>query len=319
MELHGWTAKITVDVAQLAGTPSGLRVPLNFTQSSCGTSVDSTRAWGSFAMSDELSRWGLTPRQQREREYYDQYSQTQKGARVNLAPISGNEQRPWNPYWHMFALVKERFRTGSRLLDFGCGWGDNSAVFAHIGYQVEGFDISEGNLDVARQIAEKEGLTNRVRFSVQRAESLDYPDGQFDVVAGVDILHHVEISSALAECRRVLREGGVAFFIEPLCNPLLDAIRNTKLVLRFWPNDASFERHITCDERKLTHKDLKLIGRIFPRHSIDRFRILSRLEVLFHAGLMSLEKLDYRCRFVPFYGCLAGTIVLTLDKRGESL
>lgn len=267
-------------------------------------------------MNDEISRSGLTPRQQREREYYNEYSQKQKGARVNLNPISGKESRPWNPYWHLFALVKERFRPGSRLLDFGCGWGDNSAIFAHIGYQVEGFDISEGNLDVARQLAEKEGLANQVHFSVQRAESLNYPDGEFDVIAGVDILHHVEISSAIGECRRVLREGGVAFFIEPLSNPLVDAIRNTRFVRRLWPNEASFERHITCDERKLTAKDLELIGRIFPRHRIDRFRILSRLEVLFHAS-MTLEKLDYRCRFVPFYGWLAGTIVLTMEKRAE--
>jgi ubiquinone/menaquinone biosynthesis C-methylase UbiE len=268
-------------------------------------------------MSDEPCRGALTPRQQREREYYDRFSQQQKHVRVNRAPISGKEQRPWNPYWHFFALVKERFRPGSRLLDFGCGWGDNTATFAHIGYQVEGFDISAGNLDVARQLAEKEGVTNRVHFSVQRAESLNYPDAQFDVIAGVDILHHVEISPALAECRRVLREGGVAFFIEPLSNPLFDTIRNTALVRRFWPNEVSFERHITCDERKLTNKDLKLIGRIFATHRIDRFRILSRFERLLHTGLMKLEKLDHGLRFVPFYGCLAGTIVLTLDKRAE--
>jgi ubiquinone/menaquinone biosynthesis C-methylase UbiE len=229
------------------------------------------------------------------------------------------EQRPWNPYWHLFALVKERFKPGSRLLDFGCGCGDNSSIFAHIGYQVEGFDISEGNLDVARQLVEKEGLTNQVHFSVQAAESLNYPDAQFDVVAGVDILHHVDISPALAECHRVLRDRGVAFFIEPLSNPLFDTLRNTRLVRRFWPNETSFERHITCDERKLTKEDLKLIGHIFPRHRIDRFRILSRLDVLLHAGLMTLEKLDYSLRFVPCYGSLAGTIVLTLDRRADSL
>ena len=129
---------------------------------------------------------------------------------------------------------------------------------------------------------------------------------------------HVEISSAINECRRVLREGGVAFFVEPLSNPLFDTVRNTRLIRRLWPNEASFERHITADERKLTNEDLKLISRIFPRHKIDRFRILSRLEVLFHAGMMVLEKLDYTFRLVPFYGCLAGTIVLTLNKSEES-
>jgi len=269
-------------------------------------------------MRNEPLSVSLTPRQQREREYYNRYSQRKKDARVNLAPIAGKEQRPWNPYWHLFGLVKKRYRPGARLLDFGCGWGDNSLIFAHIGYQVDGFDISEGNLELARQLSDKEGLTKQVHFSLQRAECLKYPDAHFDVVAGVDILHHVEISSAINECRRVLREGGVAFFVEPLSNPLFDTVRNTRLIRRLWPNEASFERHITADERKLTNEDLKLISRIFPRHKIDRFRILSRLEVLFHAGLMVLEKLDYTFRFVPFYGCLAGTIVLTLNKSEES-
>lgn len=256
----------------------------------------------------------LTPRQQREREYYDQYSQRQKNARVNLAPIAGKEYRPWNPYWHLFALVKERYRPGARMLDFGCGWGENTPIFAHIGYQVEGFDISEGNLQVARQLAEKAGVETRTHFSIERAEHLGYPDGHFDVVAGVDILHHVDISSAISECSRVLRAGGVAFFVEPLLNPLFDSIRNTGLVRRFWPNEVSFERHITCDERKLTAADLELISRIFPRHTIDRFRILSRLAVLFPGSLKDLEKLDYSFRFLPFYRYLAGTIVLTVNK-----
>jgi ubiquinone/menaquinone biosynthesis C-methylase UbiE len=183
---------------------------------------------------------------------------------------------------------------------------------------VDGFDISEGNLDVARQLAEQEGLANQVHFSIQRAECLNYPEGHFDVVAGVDILHHVEISSAMAECRRVLREGGVAFFLEPLSSPLFDSVRNTSLIRRLWPNEASLERHITSDERKLTDEDLKLISRNFPLHTMDKFRILSRLEVLFHAGGMRLEKLEYPLRLVPDYGRQAGTIVLTLDKSKES-
>ena len=141
-------------------------------------------------MRNEPLSVSLTPRQQREREYYNRYSQRKKDARVNLAPIAGKEQRPWNPYWHLFGLVKKRYRPGARLLDFGCGWGDNSLIFAHIGYQVDGFDISEGNLELARQLSDKEGLTEQVHFSLQRAERLKYPDAHFDVVAGVDILHH---------------------------------------------------------------------------------------------------------------------------------
>jgi SAM-dependent methyltransferase len=258
----------------------------------------------------------VTPRQKRERDYYDQYAARNDSLVVNLGPVAGKEQRPWNPYWHLFALTKAHYRPGGRLLDFGCGWGENTPLFAHIGYQVEGFDISENNLKVARRLAEQAGVADKVHFTIQRAEQLSYSNAHFDVVAGIDILHHVEIGSALRECRRVLRPGGMAFFVEPFSNPLLDPLRNTKLMRRLVPNQPSFERHITADERKLTGEDLKLIARIFPQRRVDRFRILSRLDALLGRSA-SLERVDFRLRFLPFYGWLAGTIVLTLRKESD--
>src|SRR4051794_13115205 len=106
----------------------------------------------------------LTPRQQREREFYNCYSQDRCDRRVILDPILGNETRPWNSYWHFFELVRGRFRPGARLLDFGCGWGSNTILFARIGYEVDGFDISEGNLAVAERLAEEHGVAGRVRL-----------------------------------------------------------------------------------------------------------------------------------------------------------
>ena len=256
----------------------------------------------------------VTARQKRERDYYDQYASRNESLVVNLGPVAGKEQRPWNPYWHLFALTRTHYRPGARLLDFGCGWGENTPLFAHIGYQVEGFDISENNLKLARRLAEQAGVADRIHFSIQQAEKLSYSDAHFDVVAGIDILHHVEIGAALAECRRVLRPGGTAFFVEPFANPLLDPLRNTRLMRRLVPNQPSFERHITADERKLTAKDLKLIAEIFPQRRIDRFRILSRLDALLGQSA-SLEKLDFRLRFLPLFRWLAGTIVLTLKKQ----
>src|SRR3954465_2211915 len=161
---------------------------------------------------------GLTPRQQRERAFYNQYSQDRCDRRVILDPILGKESRPWNSYWHFFELVRGRFREGARLLDFGCGWGPHTILFARIGYEVDGFDISEGNLAVAERLVEEHGVADRVHLHRMAAEKLAFADGTFDVTAAIDILHHVRVEQAMRECHRVLKRGGVAYFREPVEN-----------------------------------------------------------------------------------------------------
>src|SRR5262249_48636710 len=173
---------------------------------------------------------GLPPRQQRERAFYNRYSQDRCDRRVILDPILGKESRPWNSYWHFFDLVRGRFRQGARLLDFGCGWGSNTILFARAGYEVDGLDISEGNRAVAERLALEHGVADRVHLHRMAAENLAFADDTFDVIAGIDILHHVQVEQAMRECHRVLKPGGVAYFREPVENFLVDAVRNTRLM-----------------------------------------------------------------------------------------
>jgi 2-polyprenyl-3-methyl-5-hydroxy-6-metoxy-1,4-benzoquinol methylase len=207
-----------------------------------------------------MSELVLTDRQQRERAYYEEYARRTAPERVWFEPVSGEQQRPWNPYWFVAGLVREAYkRPDQRLLDFGCGPGLYSVQFGHIGYEVYGFDISQANVEVARQLAAQYGTSDRMHFQQGVAERLDYPDDYFDVIAGIDILHHVEISPAIAECLRVLKPGGLAVFKEPVEAPLFDKLRNTRLGQWLAPKEVSFDLHITEDERKLTQTDLQTI------------------------------------------------------------
>lgn len=202
-------------------------------------------------------------------------------------------------------------------MDFGCGWGENTVVFAHLGYDIEAFDISEQNVGVTRSLAEKYGVSDKIKVQVEAAECLSYPNEYFDVISGVDILHHVDIPKAVSQCHRILKLGGVAIFREPLSNMLFDGIRNTSFVKRFFPNDASFDLHITEDERKLNQNDLRLIKDVFPNCHIDYFRILSRIDKVVPSWARAAEKLDYRLRFLPGLYCWSGTIVLMLTKTAR--
>ncbi|MFH1924782.1 MAG: hypothetical protein ABIP48_33450 [Planctomycetota bacterium] len=66
----------------------------------------------------------LTPRQRREREYYDEFSDLKCPTDIDFSPIAGEETRPWNSYWRVYQFARSYFQSPSqKLLDFGCGWG----------------------------------------------------------------------------------------------------------------------------------------------------------------------------------------------------
>ena len=214
----------------------------------------------------------LTDRQRREQEFYEEYSNRNAPTEVNFDPVVGDERRPWNSYWRFIELVQTHFTSeGQRLLDFGCGTGFYSLIFARIGYEVFGFDIAPNNIAIANRLSEKYGLRHKTHFSVSTAETLDYEDEFFDVVTGINILHHVDINSSVAECLRVLKPGGIAMFHEPVRAPLFDVIRESPLGTRLVSKEASFDRHITPDERKLNGEDLKLLaGLMRAEHGGER-------------------------------------------------
>jgi 2-polyprenyl-3-methyl-5-hydroxy-6-metoxy-1,4-benzoquinol methylase len=262
----------------------------------------------------------LTDRQRRELEFYEEFSELNPISEVCFDAILGKETRPWNSYWHVIETAKQHFRSGDqRLLDFGCGKGENSVIFARIGYEVSGFDLSPNNISVATRLAEKHELADRTHFSVSVAEKLDYPDEHFDVIVGMDILHHVDIAQALNESWRVLKTGGLAIFHEPIRVPIFDALRETRVGRWLVPKEASLERHITHDERKLADADLDLLRARDSKLSAERFLLVSRLDRFIRdpngQQASFLEKMDYRiCRLLPVMKRFGGIVVVTLRK-----
>jgi ubiquinone/menaquinone biosynthesis C-methylase UbiE len=94
-----------------------------------------------------------------------------------------------------------------RLLDLGCGTGRFSIPIASkLRYQVTGADSSEEMLAKARE-KDKDGL---VKWDLEDARSLTYPDNSFDIVFMSHLLHHCEDPPAvIRECWRVLSNDGM--------------------------------------------------------------------------------------------------------------
>ncbi len=80
-------------------------------------------------------------------------------------------------------------KPGMRVLDIGCGWGGMALTLAgDYGAHVTGITLSEEQLLIARDRAQKAGLADRVSF-----EMADYRTvtGQYDRVVSVGMFEHV--------------------------------------------------------------------------------------------------------------------------------
>lgn len=267
-----------------------------------------------------MSTVGLTVRQQAEREFYQEHARLHAPEELTFDPVLGQTTRPWNPYWYVYQQARACYAAGARrVLDFGCGKGTVGVRLAHIGYEVCGFDISPNNIAVAQRLAVRYGFGDRTHFSVQTAEQLDYADASFDLIVGMDILHHVEVPAAMAQIMRVLKPGGTAIFREHLEVPTLEWLRQSWLGRWLVPPGESLDRNITRYERKLNRRDLACIRGICPDIRLERFTLLSRLSVLLRnsqsAWQTRLEKLDTTLfRWCPPLRRFGATAVIMLRK-----
>jgi ubiquinone/menaquinone biosynthesis C-methylase UbiE len=101
------------------------------------------------------------------------------------------------------------FPRGKKILEIGCGTGFAMLNLGLSGVldEVWGCDISQGMLDACRRNAEELGI--RVHLECADAESLPYPDEEFEMVIGHAILHHLpNLNASLREIHRVLKPGG---------------------------------------------------------------------------------------------------------------
>lgn len=109
---------------------------------------------------------------------------------------------------HSFALMD--VQPGQRVLDVGCGTGEDSCALARLvapGGYVIGVDGSRGMIAAAQQRAANCRLP--VEFQVGDAHRLAFADDSFDASRADRIFMHLESpAQALREMKRVTRPGG---------------------------------------------------------------------------------------------------------------
>lgn len=242
-------------------------------------------------------------RQAAEKQYHD--DKTQEGA------VRAGDDRVGRAGEYFWQIVGEP--ESATVLDFGCGNGWLSIRLARNGNRVYGFDISTELVKQAVLLAAEAGVSANTTFFEMTAEELEIPNVMFDLVVGNSILHHTELEVTLRNIRGILKDDGVAVFLEPL---------NENLALKVWRMLTPWRR--TPTERALTASDLDLIRKLFPS---SRFRFFYLTSIATQGLLLwrpgstavqwlnaKLEKLDdWVFGLWPWMGKYAA--VVTLEMR----
>lgn len=115
-----------------------------------------------------------------------------------------NDRHPWshNDAYHPW-IATQLPEHRRRALDVGCGHGELLAMLAGHFDRVHGIDADEAMREAAT--ARCAGLSN---VTVDATELSAIDDGYADLVTMIAVLHHLEVHTALAQVRRILRPGG---------------------------------------------------------------------------------------------------------------
>lgn len=127
--------------------------------------------------------------------------------------------------------------TGKQVIDVGCGGGILAEAMAIGGAEVTGIDLADKSLTVAKLHSLESGVAVTYR-KISAEELATEQNGQFDVVACMEMLEHVpNPSSVVQACAELVKPGGWVFFSTLNRNPksYLFAIIGAEYVLKLLP------------------------------------------------------------------------------------
>jgi SAM-dependent methyltransferase len=154
------------------------------------------------------------------------------------------------------------------ILDVGCGLGEKTESFRRLGMTAVGMDVDP------RRIASASREYPLCHFHLGSIEALPFGDNAFDALFSSSVLQYADRGQALAECRRVLKPGGKAVFIENLKHHPVAALYRT---VRRW-SGRSYGVHVT-PKSHLGLNDLDEFRAHFSEVCIEPYNLLSTLAI----------------------------------------
>jgi 2-polyprenyl-3-methyl-5-hydroxy-6-metoxy-1,4-benzoquinol methylase len=137
------------------------------------------------------------------KEFYKNYGDKIQDKRLN-SPYRIRRYAHLTTYQTILKYIKK----DDNVLEVGCGEGILSVMMAKKGARVMATDISEKNIEVAKKLALKQEISNRIEFGIEDVENLSFENDSFDVVVADNILEHLpDIKKGFSEIKRVSRKN----------------------------------------------------------------------------------------------------------------
>lgn len=119
--------------------------------------------------------------------------------------------------WRKKGLSELKKLNPQVILDIATGTGDLALQAYDVikPQTIQGIDISEGMMDVARQKVEKAGLSDTISFEKQDCLNMKFADNSFDaVMVAFGVRNFENLDKGLKEILRVLKPGGQLMILE---------------------------------------------------------------------------------------------------------
>ena len=135
---------------------------------------------------------------------------------------------------------------GQNVLDLGTGTGVLPRNLYKYGAKFTGVDISENQIEYARQLSEEAGIDD-IKYIVTPAENIDFPEKTFDVVTACQCFMYFDRAVILPKIHKILKDSGhfCILFMTWLPDESEIANNSEKLVLKYNPawTGGGFKRY----------------------------------------------------------------------------
>lgn len=162
--------------------------------------------------------------------------------------IPGGALQCWRPFICPFQPLLDAVPTGARILDVGCGSGLFLGLLAASGRISAGvgFDANAPAIERANRMRRKLNENDILSFE-RRDAAAGWPEGEFDVISIIDVMHHVaktEQERLIRTAASRLKEGGILIYKDMVRRPWWRAGMNRLhdlLFARQWIHYAPIE------------------------------------------------------------------------------
>ncbi|MDR0220606.1 MAG: methyltransferase domain-containing protein [Lachnospiraceae bacterium] len=162
-----------------------------------------------------------------------------------------------------------------KLLDIACGEGQDAVFFARCGYEVSAFDLSEANIEKAKKLAKKAGVS----LNFFTADICEYQlDTPYDILFSSGALHYIRPErrkEIFKNYQTFTNENGLhalsAYITKPFIAPVPEKDAKPYLwdsgrlltIYRDWLIEGSAEFVMDCNVAGKLHK--QVVNELFAR------------------------------------------------------